>query len=713
MGSKPAASGLFGRAAVEMPRATDNHPRVVTLMDERPLATVFPQIRDLPGVPWDLLPALRAPLELRGWTSWDSIGVRSPRDLATLKYVTPHRAAEFLEAVANACCADSSKQASCAVVGWPPDGTGDASPDARSGKRDDGTSEPTPDVAAGRAGATQCEPALRSVLSVAALLTRRLQRSLGDEKFERGASEVLADPAKPRTDHHAGPPWIAPANVDAWRHVDSVFAGCPKPVIRGRLFPEGKPTTLAIVGDELGITRERVRQIESRFRERFNDAITLQLELTPIVRLAVELRCQLEPILEPQHLDDALQAAFVASGGAHGDDLTVRIRRGVLRELLGQFNEQDGFLVDADAFPTLDAWRRRLRDSEAGELLPCDLGEVVAGEIGIVSASGADSIERLLRLRRVGQHLVRWNVGLGDKGVAILREAGRALTPDEIHEGVGYDANPRSLLNAVSSDPRVVRVGKNLYGLRVWGLEEYSGIRAEIEEAIERAGGSVGLEELVAELVKQFNVSETSVRAYAADRQFIRRPDGSLAMRSADDPEPSYRYERPEDTPALVLLEGVWHLRVTVDFDLLRGSGRAIRNGTALVAGLEPDLTLGFRCDGRDVVMSWARKQPTIGSLRGLAQHHGVIEGDFLLLPLEGAQERRARVVRAHDLARASALESLQMLLGADPATDPVDAARVCANALGLPPSADLQDVADLLRDRGERSLCELLREDV
>jgi hypothetical protein len=435
---------------------------VVTLDDDRPLASVFPPIRELPGVPWDVLPALRAPLELRGWDTWESIAVRSPRELSTLKYVTPHRAAEFLGAVAKACGVDHPAGHSDAAVEQPlRNGYGRASSQHPTEGQGDDVLDPHRCTAVQGAERSEIARTLRPLLWTAALLTRRLQWTLGDERFERLASEILRTP--PRADHGGGAAerWARPAGADTWRRIDSLFAGCPPPVLRARLFPRGKRATLATVGEELGVTRERVRQIERSFRDRLERAINSDLELTPIVRLAVELRNELEPILEPQDLEEALTRALAASGGAHIDEDSVRIRLGVLRELLGSFQEQQGLLISSTVAEKLDAWRSRLCESQAGELLPETLTELVAEDVGVVSSPGLTRIEQLLQLRRLGQHLVRWNVGLGDKGVAVLRDAGRPLTSEEIHEGVGYDANPRSLLNAVTSDRRVARLGKN------------------------------------------------------------------------------------------------------------------------------------------------------------------------------------------------------------------------------------------------------------
>lgn len=219
----------------------------------------------------------------------------------------------------------------------------------------------------------------------------------------------------------------------------------------------------------------------------------------------------------------------------------------------------------------------------------------------------------------------------------------------------------------------------------------------------------VRLDELVEMLVEQFGVTAGSVRSYAADRQFVRRPNNTLELRGPDDPDPSVRYERPEDTLGTTFIDGVWHARIRVDFDILRGSGRAIRNGVALAAGVEPDLILGFRCDGHPVTIYWNRKQPNFGSVRAVALEHGCGEGDLLFIPLTGDEERRALVVRRRDLDASSGLSALALHLGAQPDAD--DPLPPIVGALGLPVGADAEDIADRLEARGETELRDLLPE--
>src|SRR6202035_4143298 len=96
----------------------------------------------------------------------------------------------------------------------------------------------------------------------------------------------------------------------------------------------------------------------------------------------------------------------------------------------------------------------------------------------------------------------------------------------------------------------------------------------------------------------QFCVSPASVRHYANDPRFIRHPDGTLAMRGADDPDVTVTHRPIDQTAGAFRLDGVWHLRLDIDAECMRGSGRPLRVGIAQALGLEPGLMIGVRFDG-------------------------------------------------------------------------------------------------------------------
>ena len=341
---------------------------------------------------------------------------------------------------------------------------------------------------------------------------------------------------------------------------------------------------------------------------------------------------------------------------------------------------------------------------EPGDVLETGIVARLLNDLRAPSEHEADILE-YLALRRVAGKFVLWKGSLSDKAAGCLQAVGEPMSLMELHEAFGFDCNPRSLSNQIQGDPRMMRRGKDRYGLRDWGGEEYSGILDEIEQAIERGGGSVDLESLVDQFVTEFGVAPQSVRSYAADRRFVRTGSGRLELRTDEHPEVAYRGRPIETTRGVFLLGGIWHARFEVDSDALRGSGRAIGSSIARTAGLEPDLTLGFDYDGGNVTFSWSGKQPAIGSIRGIVALHSCVEGDLVFLPLDGAEPRATRAVRAAERNRESGVRRLAVEMGLDPDDVDQDEPLAIAAALGLPAGADWHDVADRLHDRGEELL--------
>lgn len=379
-------------------------------------------------------------------------------------------------------------------------------------------------------------------------------------------------------------------------------------------------------------------------------------------------------------------------------------RTGSLAEIEDQAHGE--LLLSEAGLRALADAEQRIQELAPGESAVALLQELF-GDLRI-SDDLRSALRQMLDVREICGHIIYWGGSLADKAVAVLSIKGEPMMMDEIHEALGFHVNPRSMAGQVQQEQRIMRRGKSTYGLREWGGEEYSGIAEELEQAIERAGGSVDLEAVVESFVRQFGISAQSVRSYAAGRGFVKGPDGKLRLRGAQDDERPFRSLPMETTPAVYLIDELWHLRIEVDSEVMRGSGRPIRSSIALAAGLEPDLRLGFDYDGTTVVFSWAGTQPNLGSVRGVAGHHGCGDGDLLFLPLGGPEPRRCHVVHWDERVREQGLSRLVIEMGQDPdgADDDRPSTAVLA-ALGLPAGGDWVDVIDRVRDRQDVHLLE------
>jgi transcriptional regulator with XRE-family HTH domain len=467
-------------------------------------------------------------------------------------------------------------------------------------------------------------------------------------------------------------------------------------ILAARSFALAEPLTLAELGEQLGVTRERIRQIERDRREDLEVRAARARECAPIAQLAAQLRQRLGALAPADAADAALREAV--PDGARDAEL----RRGVLLALAGPYRLHDGFrqlgcelaqLKEAIAARAEAPW------SEAELELLLDQAGVVAQQRPACLAA--------LPLHRVEGRLLTWTGSLADKACRVLRVHGAPMSRDELQRAIGPDVNLRSLLGQVQEDARLRRLGRDSYGLAEWGGEAYTTIADELAQAIERRGGRAPLDELVEELVERFGVSPQSVRSYAASRRFAREPGGTLAVAPDDAAPPEVpRRMPPELDRDLVRHRGTWTLRVAVNRDVLRGSGRAVRTAIAQAAGVEPGgaRTIVLR-DGRAQI-SWQALQPAVGSLRALVETIGCAEGDYLFLPLRDGARPYAVARGALEAARGTARLALELGLPADARLAAV------ASALGLPAGARAAEVRARLRARRQPQLEALVRDE-
>lgn len=671
---------------------------------ETPLGDLFPGLDAVPGLgPSGVSARVRNALARHSDGSWDAVASLTLRQVSLWRGVGIGAMRDLLASVlgdwADAC-----------ILNWI-DLESLANPSGRStsevGETAHRTNEPPPDVPDHFAPLAEgVLDALRWLWSDCGARTLREAIHLWVTSAPPSALRATVDTA---LDLDLGPLIGAKEpSEDAWLALLD-FDDRALSILAHRRFWE-PVLTLEELGRRFGVTRERIRQIEVRSLEDLTRRWDDDVRCAPLRHLAAMTRRAIGSIATIDDLASALSKAARDSSDAQSSASELALREGVLRSFLGPREEVAGMSLTEAAADTLRASRAMIDQMDTGALVSQDWFAERVAELG-ADCRFRPWIQEQLRLRELDEGYVPWRGSLNEKTVAIMTVRNRTMTMMELHEAIGLDVDPRYLRNVLHGDDRIVRRGLGRYGLRAWGGEEYSGIVEELHQAILRSpNGEVVLSEIIARFVEDFGVSEGSVRSYAGDWRFMRGPNGTLRLRGAGDPDPTYRHQAPEDTPGLFLIEGTWHLRVVVNLELLRGSGRVTRNGVAILAGLEPEMMVGFEYEGGAVTFSWRAKQPAIGSLRGIAVAHACVEGDRLFVPLEGPEPRRSRVARVADMARASDLERLALemgLPGGDEADD-LDPGPI-ARTLALPRGADWHDVVDRLRDRGEDFLEELI----
>lgn len=678
--------GLIQNAASESVRLRDIVGNPVGLAGRSVMADVSPRVRRAFG--------------LAGIDRWDDVLEMTVTDLLGVKYLSPRTVDEVLLVLSETCGSsiDPKSLETPAASGRP---------------------EPVPgtgaDAVVGVARWVSIPEAVWLAVAMTSIYRQRGAQFMAD-RLDGWCPDIPdAELARAPSLAKDAIPFPGPVDEDLWRlATHGIFVEDGRStnrvwshVLASRVLVEGPPQTLAEVGDASGVTRERIRQIETTVRAQLRRELDGG-RLAPLRQLACEVGLGLGEVATAAEVDARIRDA-VAKTSNEPTAEEERLRRCLLRGLLGEYTQRGSVVIRPWLEQKIAGLDDGIRNAGRGVLLDRAAIDGSFERLGI-GTEHRSALRDSLGLHAVKDWYVDWRVAQPDKAVAVLAAFGRPLTMHEIHNGVGFDVNPRSLAMRVQADPRIRRLGKDSYGLAAWGGEEYSGILDELEQAVERNGGSVDLDSTVDQFVELFGVSGLSVRSYANDRRFILE-QGQLRFRTGDDPEVGYRRVPVELMPGMSQIDGVWHLRVEVSHDVLRGSGVPIRNAVAYEAGIEPDLTLGFDYGPALVTFYWGQHQPRLGSIRPLAEALGCVEGDYVFLPLAGSEPRAAHTVRRSELASHHGLGRLALELGTEP-PEPDEVQAELLRALALPSGADMYAVADRLRDRGELELVALMPEE-
>lgn len=462
-----------------------------------------------------------------------------------------------------------------------------------------------------------------------------------------------------------------------------------------RLMAE-QSSTLDEIGKEFNITRERVRQIEKALRNEITTLLDGEFHLSerlaamfeaegPILRYATAARIipELESTVEPEGL--------------------------AILPLIGNlcsptFSVSDGWL----ATPSID---------DAIKLVKTDLPQA-ADEYGVVdlapSASHANAEQRERETRNFTDWLTYSDVMLyknhailgrtqGDRAAAVLSVEQHPLTTEEIAERINA-GNARSLANRLAVDERIMRVDIGTWALRGWGLEEYSGIRQEIRERIERNGGSVRLDALVEELSSQFSISPNSVVTYASTLPFL-SSHGVVTL--ADEERYDVPDANPYDVARMFRIPVGWALRITVNAEHVRGSGSilplAIANILHMRFGdtVELDSPLGVQS------VYWTGTSVGLGTIRRFVLDGMIQVGDEALLEFMDDGSFTVELVRPLN---GNALHDALALAACPQTADARRALGYLQDAIDAHDCVTFAELAARLADRGDADIAALLR---
>jgi len=472
-----------------------------------------------------------------------------------------------------------------------------------------------------------------------------------------------------------------------------------------------EPLTLESVGKLLGVTRERIRQLER------NAIATIRSALNAGVGIGLRWRAETlgellgaAAPLSHSLVNDALERADEDLSGSESQVNGSE----VLVWLAGPYKIIDGWALHSKREIGLVVSALR-RAASSGGVLSLDDAAPILDDAGVASPYHEMWLEAFSAFRGSGDHFVDAGGHLEARAVRALHRLGKPSSIEEIVREVGVSYSIRSARNRLMDIEGIVRAGKNLFGLSQWdGVDEYTGISDEIAQEIDARGGVASLDHLMDVIPDRYGVAASSVRAYALAPRFISNDGGDIRVRSESDP-PFESGESLEHTKSCFLREEIWMVRIRVDTDLLRGSGRHCPAAFAELVGVRPGTSKTLHAaEGVDTYIGWpetASLGPAFGSLREWALFFNLKLGDWLYLGYSGDQIR-AQVVTDVRLEAIEGMDRLRIIVTAG-LVDSVDDWEVwLPRSVGLVAGEKLSAIRERFRSRGDKELYALLPED-
>ncbi|MDN6676901.1 exonuclease domain-containing protein, partial [Corynebacterium variabile] len=467
-------------------------------------------------------------------------------------------------------------------------------------------------------------------------------------------------------------------------------------ILRDRIVATS-PATLDEIGQAIGVTRERVRQLQKKLTERLRPMIIAG----PVADLLAGVRAHAYPVGTLEQITAVFpELAAVLSGWD-----------APLWQILDAFD--DDFRIDDGwvCFPDLPTAAQR-----TGNLLaPMVNDEGVTELSAVLDRSSLDDAATLIQwlstcgylvlddhvLTRVGSNPAR--------AASLLSVVGRPMTVSAMYAGIGNSKSERSFRNGLYNSEELTRVGVEQWALTRWGLPEYTGIADLIGQRVDAAvaDGAEGvlLSELVDDLTREFGVAATSVTAYAATGDFT--STGGMVRRRT---EPMVNSATPEESNGVYMHDGRWCSLVTVTKDHLRGSGTFIPNGLTATLDLEWNQPRMIPSDQGDQRIIWGNLgNSSVGSIRRFLEPLQVTEGNRIWIDLHDGEWFSVTPARASDVAELDGLDWLADHVGETPGDDDAASYGAVAEALGLAPDAPRRKVLARFRHRSDAEAVEVL----
>lgn len=281
--------------------------------------------------------------------------------------------------------------------------------------------------------------------------------------------------------------------------------------------------TLEQIGELLGITRERVRQLEKSVVARLK-ATAEQDQLPHIKEVEALLLTQLETMGCAARVSDL--SARVTAENTRTDQSRITFLAQLCPSLV-VVDDNDHYHYAVGVRSVRDEKAMKAEVSKIVDIIkkfgePAEIAHI-AKEASIEHAEHARalaSISKSLATLNNRWGLIRWPMvnpkNIRDKIYVILKEHGKHMHFNEIAEAIKKsdfkrkDVTTQAIHNELIKDKRFVLIGRGIYALKEWGYQKGT-VADIISEVLREAGEPLHRDEIVKRVLKSRFVKETTI----------------------------------------------------------------------------------------------------------------------------------------------------------------------------------------------------------
>ena len=285
--------------------------------------------------------------------------------------------------------------------------------------------------------------------------------------------------------------------------------------------------TLEQIGELLGITRERVRQLEKSVVNRLK-ASAEQGSVPQIPEIQVDFIQKLHDLGEIARISSLtekvstdtskIQQARVAFLASLCPELIVINEDDHYHHSVGITAVRDAATIKADVTNLIDTVKKLGQPATIEEIAKA--AGVDGDEASIKQAESLASISKHLATLNGRWGLVKWPMvnpkNIRDKIFVILKEHGKHMHFNEIASAIKdsefkrKDVTTQAIHNELIKDKRFVLIGRGIYALKEWGYEKGT-VSDIISDVLKQEGGPLHRDEIVKRVLKSRYVKETTI----------------------------------------------------------------------------------------------------------------------------------------------------------------------------------------------------------